>query len=262
MKNTAIITLVLLWTTALFGADTVKLKPNTDLVVYGSTDTTYTLRSTTSTNPTDVASPVRVYVPVESSYPSQGDYFLYTHSNSPYSYRFNTNTASHNILVPFYLNTVGGPKYLKMAVRDGTGTTWKVFNDDQTAFNNEINREVQYQISPAAFCTQLLGGGSDCGQFAPTNTTVGTARAYMTYAFFTTSASLGLGQTIDPATYPDGMYVEVNLSNQVNPNIVQQLPMLELVLTALFWNTLQIKFLLEEGSPWPSRDRTLRQPVI
>ena len=32
--------------------------------------------------------------------------------------------------------------------------------------------------------------------------------------------SLGIGATIDLATYPNGMYVEVNLSNQINPNIL------------------------------------------
>lgn len=216
MKNLVFLSAILLWSSAVFAADTIKLKPDTDLVVYGRTDTTYTLRSVESTNPSDVGNPVRVYVPVESSYPDQRNYFLFT-SGSPYNFLFDTNTSSDVVLLPLYLNSVGGPKYVKMAVKDGT--VWKIFNDSQVPFNNVVNSEIQYQVSPADFCLQMTG--NECTNFLPSVNTTGSARAFMTYVFFTreNETSLGIGATIDLATYPNGMYVEVNLSNQINPNI-------------------------------------------
>lgn len=220
MRKYLLITLLMIQSVTGFAANTVRINPDIDLVVNARTDTTYTLRSDeASGDATSEAAPAKVYVPVQSGYTSQADYFFLKASNPVYNYLFDITDNTHVIIYPLYINVSATAHYLYAAVKDGT--SWKVIASDGISRTNVINGTVPFEVQLSNICGKI-STAPNCSIFDPTNNITGDERNTLVYIFLSEQSSIADGATItitDP-NYDGGIYFETNLSNRIYPNLV------------------------------------------
>jgi hypothetical protein len=212
MKNYFFLMLAVLCTNIALAADTVRFDTSIDLVVTGITDTSYELNSTeASGDGTSEGAPTKVYVPVKTV--ANSGYFLLEAGNSPYSYTFDVDqNSTHQMEFPLYLNIGATDTYLYVAAKDGS--TYKLIQSDGIILKNKTNSPYPYRVFPSKICDQMTA--SQCTNLRGEVTD---ERAIMLYFFLTTTSSIADGSTIDTTTYPNGMYVEVNMSNRIYPTL-------------------------------------------
>jgi hypothetical protein len=213
MRNYVIsLSLLVLWSTPLFAVDTVRINPDVDLVVTGTTNTTFPINSAKSTvDPTTEAVPATVYVPMDGPLTTSGSTFdeAKYFTEKGVTAIFDAVTDAKVINFPLYLNVGGTDMYLYVAVREGSSTgTYKIARQRSvTPYNSRTNYNEIFSVSPKDFCTQITGA---CALFAAANES-----KYDVYFFLWNSSGLG-NADITPAAYPGGAFFEVNLSNRVN----------------------------------------------
>ncbi len=208
MRKYILSSLLLIWSAQLFAgtSTTVRLNPDIELVVTGTTNTGLTLNSIEpSGDGTSESAPAKIYVPMEGTSAGNADYFLDSGVTSLYS-----PSAVYPINLPLYLNTTSSDFYLYASIKDGSNGYKLAVKHGSGPFNGTTNSNTNFPFTIKAICDQL----TDCSNFTTTN---GTEKSYLLYIFFSTATpnSLALGTVTDPASYTGGMYFEVNMSNRI-----------------------------------------------
>jgi hypothetical protein len=124
---------------------------------------------------------------------------------------YNHTDTNRLIRFPLYLNVGVTGKYLYAAARKGSDSYQVVkFDSGGNPYANITNTNITFSISPAEICDQVAG---DCTSF-PTQVS---NKTYDLYFFLstTTPAGLPVGSPITLTDYPDGIFFEVKMSNQV-----------------------------------------------
>lgn len=204
----------------LFGADTVLINDAKNMVVTGVTSGTLTLGSTaTTSDATTEATAAKVYVPIQSGDSTQINYSLY--SLNGITSLFSTSLTSHYINFPLVLNVSTDGSYLYAAVKLASiGTSYFVAAVySTTPVATGTGQGYTFSVSPASLCTALTyNNSSACTNLLPTSTTGATIKP-MVYFFTSTQAlSVNGSKTIDPTTFPGGVYVETQMSNLIYKN--------------------------------------------
>lgn len=210
MRKTLLLSFLLLWSVQVFSAavTTVRLNPDIDLTVTGTTTTTFTIGSAEpSGDATAESAPARVYVPMDGPLTGPGDEVKYFAEKEVSALLDATNTA-YKVNFPVYINATATTFYLYAAVKD-IGNNYKVAAIFPSTFNGSTNVNETFSINIKALCDQTV----DCTNFAISTT----EKTYLSYFFLTSTAptSLPIGTTIVPGSYTGGIYYEINLSNRV-----------------------------------------------
>lgn len=208
MRKYFFITLMMLWTTLVLGAPatSLRLHPDNELVVTGSTTTSFTVGSAeASGDATSESAPAIVYVPMAGPL---GTVAYFTERGV--THLFTATDASYTVNFPFYINTTNSDHFLYVAVKhpvDG----YKIVGNFPTNLINKTNHNETFPVSPKLMCDIY----ADC----PFATTTGKEK-FLAYFFLSTTLPTNLPKNSPgtPASYPGGIYFEINMSNVVLTN--------------------------------------------
>lgn len=205
MRKLFILLFLAVWSAQNFADDTVRLHPDIDLVVNGSTNISFPLnvvKSSAGATPTEAA-PAEVFVPMNGS-SGQANYFTVKGVTTLFSA-----IGSESINFPLYLNVGATRKYLYVAVKGTTGN-YKIAQKHLDSYLNQTNVDVTFPVTSQAICTQA----TDCSEFASSSST---EKAYFAYFFLSDQAALSVGDDLatPETTYPGGIYFKINMSNRV-----------------------------------------------
>lgn len=205
MRKLFILLFLVVWSAQIFADDTVRLHPDTELVVNGSTNISFPLnvvKSSAGATPTEAA-PAEVFVPMSGS-SSQENYFTVKGVTTLF-----TAVGAGTINFPLYLNVGATRKYLYVAVKGTTGN-YKIAQKHPDSYLSQTNLDVTFPVTSQAICTQA----TDCSEFAASSST---EKTYYAYFFLSDQAALSIGDDLATpgTTYPGGIYFKVNMSNRV-----------------------------------------------
>lgn len=211
MRKTLLLSFLLLWSAQVFAAavTTVRLNPDIDLAVTGTTTTTFTIGSAESSgDATAESAPARVYVPMDGPLPAGASDEVKYFTENGVNTLFDATNAVYKVNFPVYINATASTYYLYAAVKD-IGNNYKVAAIFPSTFNGSTNVNETFSINIKALCDQTV----DCTNFAISTT----EKTYLSYFFLTSTAptSMPIGTTIVPGSYAGGIYYEINLSNRV-----------------------------------------------
>ncbi len=194
-----------------FADDTVRITALTDLVVSGFSGATYNLNvDKPSGDATAESAPARVYVPLTNNTPADHDKY-FSQYKSGVTALFNSTDVSHVIKFPL-TTAVTGTKYLYVAAKLSTGTTYKLikkYTDSTLSGTQEI---AYFNVSPSSICAQYT---TDCVSISPTIGTNTSKTTFTLYFFISPTVNIALGDTVVPSTSTGGVFFEVVLSNRI-----------------------------------------------
>ncbi len=210
MKKSLLLSILAIWSAQVFaaGVTTVRLNTDIDLVVTGTTNTTFEIGSVEpSGDGSSDAAPAKIYIPMDgpnSGVTDEVNYFTGKGVTSLF-----TAASASTINFPLYLNSTASDYYLYIAIKD-VSNNYKIAAIYGSPFNSVTNVNQTFSVSTAAMCTQT----TDCTNFA---LATGTEKTYLAYFFLTTTlpAGLPIGTTVTPSSYAGGMYFEINMSNRI-----------------------------------------------
>lgn len=188
----------------------VRLRPDSDLIVTGSTNITFELGSAEpSGDGTSESAPGRVYVPMDGpsidNIPTSYEEYRYL-TIAGINALF-TPTSSYTVNFPLYLNALSvTPVYLYAAIKEGTNSYKVAKQFSLSSYAGSTNRDEIFTLSTQEICAQV----SDCANFVSTS---GTEKKYLGYFYFSDVSGLALGSTVTPTTA--GIYFEINMSNRI-----------------------------------------------
>jgi hypothetical protein len=205
MRKLFILLFLAVWSAQIFADDTVRLHPDTDLVVNGTTNISFPLNvveSSAGATPTESA-PAEIFVPMNGS-SGQADYFTVKGVTTLFGA-----VGSESINFPLYLNVGATRKYLYVAIKGTTGN-YKIAQRQSDSYLSQTNLDVTFPVTSQAICTQA----TDCSEFASTSST---EKAYFAYFFLSDQPALSVGDDLATpgTTYPGGIYFKINMSNRV-----------------------------------------------
>lgn len=196
--------------TALWGASftSVRLNPDIDLVINGTTTTTFLLNSVEpSGDATAETAPAKIYIPMSGPIGTEASYFIVKGVNQLFSPTSNSTTINF----PLYINTTASDFYLYVAIKESSGPYKLARQFSATPFNGVTNLNETFSVSSKSICDQV----TDCSQFT---TTSGTEKTFLAYFFLSTTSGIADGSSIDPTVNTGGIYFQINMSNRIYTN--------------------------------------------
>lgn len=205
MRKLFILLFLAVWSAQIFADDTVRLHPDTDLVVNGTTNISFPLNvveSSAGATPTEAA-PAEIFVPMNGS-SSQANYFTVKGVTTLFSA-----VGAESINFPLYINVGATRKYLYVAIKGTTGN-YKIAQKHVDSYLSQTNVDVTFPVTSQAICTQA----TDCSEFASSSST---EKTYFAYFFLSDQAALSVGDDLatPETTYPGGIYFKINMSNRI-----------------------------------------------
>lgn len=210
----------------LFASDNVRINDPSNLVVTGSTNTSFTLNSdAASGDATAETAPARVYLPIKSGVVApfnQLDYSVLKLSGV--NSLFDITSTSHFVTFPLLVTVGGTAKYLYLAVRGGaSGTSYYVSGRSASTYSSQTGLLVNFSINPKDICKSVIANNistvcnATTGALDPASTTSVLFKP-MLY-FFLTDQVLAVDGTsvIDPANadFTGGVFFESQMSNRI-----------------------------------------------
>lgn len=198
---------LILCSSNLFAADTVRIYQPKNMVVTGTTNTSFTLGSDNAAGEsTDEASAAKVYVPIEIG--TNVDF-----TTLPVTDLFNTGSGSQTITYPLLVSTDANDRYLYALVKFSAASPASFYS--AAVFSalipaSSANTQVNFSLTPNDICKVT---GNTCNAI-----TTATAPVKVIVYFYLSSVAgqdITGSQAIDVATATGGVYFETQLSAKV-----------------------------------------------
>lgn len=207
-----ILCLLLIFVSLSTFANTVRITDPGNLVVTGTTVSSFTLNSESpgtdsTTAGTAEGSPAKVYVPLTNAFANHDRYFK--EYRGGVTTLFDTTNTGHVINFPLK-TTVTGTMYLYAAAKISTGTGYKIVQRFSSSLSG--TQDVVFGLSPKFICDQYT---SDCTIILPTVGTNTSKLTFKIYFFPSATSNLALGDTMDPAATTGGVFFETAFSNRI-----------------------------------------------
>jgi hypothetical protein len=190
-------------------ADTVRVLNPTTLSVTGITDATFSLYvDEPSGDATSEEAPAKVYVPIHNQSITLHDEYFSLYGNGGLTTLFDTTDEDHKIHFPLTVSP-SASRYLYAVAKSPNQTGYKLIAKYASTIASV--QDISFSISPKEICAQF---STDCNGFDPLSSNDTSPLTYKLY-FFVSATGIGIGETVDLATYTGGVYFDVSMSNRV-----------------------------------------------